>query len=422
MSDVLIKSVKIVDKNSPHYGDVKDVLVTGDKITRIGDIDSKAYRVIEAAGMVLSSGWCDLRAWLGDPGFEYKEDLTSGRAAAEAGGFTHVVVLPNNRPATQSKNDIAYLEKGNASELVQLHPMACASVNAEGHELTEMIDLHHAGAVAFTDGLQSIWHTDILLKAIQYVRKFDGLVVNKPEDKFLNAYGVMNEGVNSTILGLKGMPNIAEDIIVERDLRLLEYAGGRLHFSCISSANAISMIRVAKKRGLNVTCDMASYQPLLDDGLISNFDTLYKVNPPLRTDVDNKALLEALKDGTIDVMVSNHMPHDEECKKLEYNRADFGMINLQTVASHIVALSRHVPLEDLIDKISITPKKILKIPYEPIAEGALADLTLFDPHQVWIFNKNTNRSKSRNSPYFDTKLKGRAVALFHNGKYHLNDL
>lgn len=283
-----------------------------------------------------------------------------------------------------------------------------------------MIDLHEAGAVAFTDGMKPIWHTDILLKSLQYLQKFDGLLIDHPEDIWLNLFGQMHEGINSTLLGLKGMPRIAEDIAVGRNLELLAYAGGRLHFSRISSGKAIDMIRAARKK-LNITCDIAIYQPLLDDSLLSDFGTNYKVNPPLREKQDNDALLKALKDGTIDVICSGHTPHEEESKSLEFDLAEFGMINLQTFAAHLATLSTLVDNDILIEKITTNPRKLLGLEIPAIDVDAKANLTLFDPARTWTFDEKTNFSKSKNSPWLNIEVKGKAVAVFNNGRVRIEE-
>jgi dihydroorotase len=304
--------------------------------------------------------------------------------------------------------------------MVQIYPLAAVTKNNKGEELTEMIDLHEAGAVAFTDGLKPIWHTDILLKSLQYLQKFDGLLIDHPEDIWLNLFGQMHEGINSTMLGLKGMPRIAEDTAVGRNLELLSYAGGRLHFSRLSSGKAIDMIRTARKK-LNITCDIAIYQPLLDDSLLSDFDTNYKVNPPLREKVDNDALMKALKDGTIDVLCSGHTPHEDESKSLEFDLAEFGMINLQTFAANLATLSAIVDWDVLMEKITINPRKLLGLEIPTIDVDAKANLTLFDPARTWTFDEKTNFSKSRNSPWLNKEVKGKAVAVFNNGRVRMEE-
>lgn len=420
MESILIKSATIIDEGGSFHGDTASVLIENGRIAKIGKKLPAANRTIDAKGMILSIGWFDMRASFGDPGYEYKEDLESGIAAATAGGFTGLALLPNNKPVTQSKNEVSYLRSHNGTSLTQIFPVGAVSLDTKGEELTEMIDLHHAGAVAFSDGIQPIWHTDILLKSLQYLRKFDGLLINKPEDVRLNLYGTMNEGVNSTMLGMKGMPALAEELIVQRDLELLAYAGGRLHFTCVSSEKSLAMIRAAKKKGLDVSCDVASYQMLFDDSALTGFDTNYKVNPPFREKKDNKALIKGLQDGTIDVIVSAHVPQDEENKKLEFDLAAFGITGLQTVAANLSQLSQSVEMATLIKAVTVSPRKLLYLDMPAIKEGAAANLTLFDPEREWVLDNTTNQSKSRNSPFWGQKLKGKTVAVFNNGKQYID--
>jgi dihydroorotase len=414
---ILIQSAEIIDPSSPFHLKEKNVLITNGRITEIGDKNYAADKVIKAAGMKLSAGWFDLGTFIGDPGQEHREDLDSGTRAAVTGGFTGMAVLPNTTPAIQSKNEIGYLTKGNENRLVQVYPMAAVTRNNKGEELTEMIDMHEAGAVAFTDGLKPVWHTDILLKSLQYLQKFDGVLIDHPEDNWLNLFGQMNEGLNSTMLGLKGMPRIAEEIAVTRNLELLGYAGGRLHFSRLSTAKSLDLIRAAKRKLKNITCDVIAYQALLDDALLAGFDTNYKVNPPLRERSDNDAIIKALKDGTIDVICSGHIPHDEESKNIEFDHAEFGMINLQTMGANLVALSEAVDWEILIEKITAAPRRLLHLEVPVIAEDTKANLTLFDPARTWTLDEKTNASRSKNSPWFGQELTGKAVAVFNNSKH-----
>ncbi|MBS1543895.1 MAG: dihydroorotase [Bacteroidetes bacterium] len=413
---ILLQSPTILHPDSPFHKKEKNVLIQNGRILEMGDKKFAADRIIDASGMFLSAGWFDLGAVSGDPGHESREDIDSLTRSAAAGGFSEVAVLPNTQPTVQTKNEVAYLSRGNDSRLVSIHAMGAVTRNTKGEELTEMIDLHDAGVIAFTDGLKPIWHTDIFLKALQYLQKFDGLLVDHPEDTWLNLFGQMHEGVVSTSLGLKGMPRIAEELAIARNLALLEYAGGRLHFSRLSTARAIEMVRSAKKRGLPVSCDVTSYQPLLEDKLLEGFDTNYKVNPPLREKSDNDTILKGLKDGTIDVICSGHYAQDEEAKNLEFDLADFGIINHQTVASQLAALSEEIPIEELIEKISLAPRRLLKLDIPQIEPEQKANLTLFDPKAAWSFDAESNVSKSRNSPWLGTKVKGRAVAVFNNGK------
>jgi dihydroorotase len=417
---ILIQSAEIIDAASPFHRKKKNILINAGRITEIGDKNYSADKVIKADGMILSAGWLDLGAFVGDPGLEHKEDLSSLAKAAAAGGFTEVAVLPNTHPPIQSKNEVSYIIQNNDNRLVQIHALASVTKNNKGEELTEMIDLHEAGAVAFTDGLRPVWHTDVFLKTLQYLQKFDGLLIDHPEDIWLNRFGQMNEGVNSTMLGLKGMPRIAEEVAVSKNLKLLDYAGGRLHFAKISTAKTVGLIRTAKKKGLNITCDIPAYQALLDDSLLHDFNTYYKVNPPLREKEDNEALIKGLNDGTIDVLSSGHVPQDEESKNLEFDQADFGIINLQTFGSQLASLSKWVEMESLIEKVTSNPRRILGLSLPVIDVDAKANLTLFDPSLEYTFSPGDNLSRSKNSPWFGATLTGKVVATFNNSRHWLD--
>jgi dihydroorotase len=413
---ILIQSPQIIDANSPFHKKEKNVLINNGRIAEIGDKNYSADKVIKAEGMKLTIGWFDLGTYVGDPGLEHKEDLETLAKGAASGGFTEVAVLPNTLPSVQTKNEISYITKGNDTRLVQIHALASVTRNNKGEELTEMIDLHTAGAVGFTDGLKSIWHTDILLKSLQYLQKFNGVLIDHPEDNWLNLFGQMHEGLNSTVLGLKGMPRIAEETAISKNLELLAYAGGRLHFARISSGKSAELIRAAKKK-LNASCDIAAYQPLFDDSYLSTFDTNYKVNPPLREKADNDSLIKALKDGTIDVLCSGHTPHEEESKKLEFDHADFGMINLQTFASNLVALSKWIDYDVLLEKVTAAPRNILNLEIPKIEVEEKANLTLFDPDKNWTLDDKTNFSKAKNSPWYGKKITGKVAAVFNNSKH-----
>jgi dihydroorotase len=417
---ILLQAPEIIDSSSPFHQKIKNVLISNGRIAEIGDKSYAADRVVKAEGMKLTIGWFDLGTSIGDPGLEHKEDLESAAKAAAAGGFTELAMLPNTVPSVQTKNEVGYITKGNDNRLVHIHALASVTKNNKGEELTEMIDLHHAGAVAFTDGLKPIWHTDIFLKSLQYLQKFNGLLIDHPEDIWLNMFGQMHEGVNSTKLGLKGMPRIAEDIAVGKNLELLGYAGGRLHFSRVSSPKALDMIRQAKKK-LAVSCDISSYQPLLDDSLLADFDTNYKVNPPLREKADADALIKALKDGTIDVLCSGHTPHEDESKSLEFDMADAGMTNLQTFAANLVQLAKSVEWEVLLEKVTVHPRRLLQLEIPKIEVDAKANLTLLDPNKTWTLDEKTNFSKSKNSPWFGKEVTGKAMAIFNNGRYRIEE-
>jgi dihydroorotase len=414
---LLIKSAQVLDPQSNFHLSTVDILITDGVIEAISDeIDAEDAEIIEGDHLKVSPGWIDMRSIFYDPGEEHKEDLESGSAVAAAAGFTQVLLLPNNQPVADHKGAISYIKKYGKGELVELLPYASVSVNAEGKELTEMIDLSEAGAVAFTDGLHPIWHTDILLKSLQYLQKFDGLLVNRPEDKMLTAFGHMNEGIVSTGLGLKGMPDLAESVMIERDLALLEYAGGRIHFSTISSKRSVELIRDAKARGLRVTCDVGvNYLKFTDDDL-ETYDTNYKVNPPYRTEEDRLALIEGVLDATIDVIVSDHNPQDEESKKLEFDLAEFGTNNLVGFWPIINEVFKE-QIDQVIASFTSRPRSILGLDQVSIGEGLAAHLTVFDEKSDWLFDHQNNLSKSDYSPLFNKEVKGRVKAIVHQGRY-----
>jgi len=318
---ILLKAVEIRDPCSPFHKKKTNLLINDGVIVEIGEKSYRADHIISKKNLKVSIGWFDMRSDFCDPGFEYKEDVFSGRKAAAAGGFTEVLLLPNTNPVIQTKNEVSYILSGNDNQLVSIYPIGAVTEDTKGEELTEMIDLNASGARAFSDGKNPVWHTDILLKSLLYLQKFDGLLINRPEDTMLTRLGSMNEGVNSTILGLRGMPKLGEELMIDRDIKILEYAGGRIHFSNISTEESVNLIRKAKKTGLRLSCDVAAHQLVLDDSALMEFDTNFKVNPPLREEKDLKALKKGLDDGTIDVIVSSHTPQDEENKKLEFDLA-----------------------------------------------------------------------------------------------------
>ena len=419
---ILIKSAKILQSGSPYHNKKLNIFISdAGLIKSIGAETPDATRVVEGKNLVVSVGWFDMRANFNDPGNEHKEDLQSGLKTAAAGGFTGVSLLPNTNPCVESKNEVSYLKAQNQKSVSQVYPMGAVTKGCNGEDFTEILDMHAAGAVAFTDGENPIWNTDILLKTLQYLQKFNGLLVNRPEDKYLTAFGTMNEGITSTFLGLKGMPGIAEEIMIKRDIELLKYAGGRIHFANISTEHAIKQVAKAKKNGLDVTCDVAAHNLVFEDSTLSDYDTNYKVNPPLRSKRDLKALEKALKNGSIDVIVSSHTPQDEESKKLEFDHADFGMLGLQTFLPMVLKKVDGNDFSEVLEKFTINPRKILGLPVPKIEVGEKANLTIFAPDQEWIYNASSNYSKADNSPWLDQTLKGAVIGVVNNGKSFFNE-
>jgi dihydroorotase len=421
---VLLKSVKVIAPASEFHQQTVDIYIKDGLISAINaDLpdSNTSLTTIEQPGLCLSPGWLDLNAWIGDPGLEYKEDLQSAALAAAQGGFTEVVCLPNVEPVHQTKNSIRYIQNQSRELPVSFHALGAITTDAHGKELTEMIDLHEAGAVAFTDGLQPVQQADVLVRALQYVQFFKGLIIQKPENTGLTQHGLMHEGVVSTQLGLKGLPALAEEVSISRDLKLLRYTGGRLHFSLISSAEGVRLVREAKQQGLAVTCDMAAYQTAFTDEEILPFDTNYKVNPPFRTQQDREALQQGLQDGTIDALVSAHRPQDPESKNLEFDMAEFGITSLETAfAVANTYLSPIIGLNQVIAKLVEAPRTILQRPVPQIKIGEVANLTLFHPEQTWVPTAVATASKSYNHPFYGQPLQGQVFGIIHKNQSVFN--
>ncbi|MDX5319498.1 MAG: dihydroorotase, partial [Bacteroidota bacterium] len=353
MTQILIKQVRIIDPQSPFHQQVCDLLVSNGTIESIANsISSNASQVIDASGYCLSPGWVDMRANFQDPGFEYKEDLRSGASAAQAGGFTAVGVLPETLPILQSKSEIEYVKNLSQSLPVRALPLGALSKDLKGEEITEMFDMHQSGAVAFSNANHSV-KAGVMQRALLYVKGFDGLICSHPNDAGIASGGQMHEGYHSTMLGLKGIPEHAETMAIERDLELLRYTGGRLHISHISTALGVEKIRAAKKEGLEVSCDVAAHQLLFTDAVLEEYDTRYKVFPPFRSEVHRKALIEGLLDGTIDAVISDHQPEDTEHKEVEFDFAAFGISSIQVVLPTLLKAMPELTPEKLVEVLSI---------------------------------------------------------------------
>ena len=420
---LILKSLLVFDLNSDFNSKKVNILIGNDgNIKKISShsIKNSASKSIDCAGMMVSPGWFDFRSNFCDPGYEHKEDLISGSYTAACSGFTDVLLMPNTNPVLQSKNDISYVKNKTLNELTSVHPCAALTKNTDGIELNEILDLDKAGAIAFTDGEKEIQNSDILYKSLLYMDQFDGLLINKPKDYNLSKLGMVNEGISSTLTGIKGIPNIAEEIMIKRDLSILKYSGGKIHFSGISTKSSVDIIRKAKGEGLNVSCDVSIYNVLLDDSSILNFETNYKLDPPLRTKKDIDALIDGLIDGTIDVISSYHQPQNIENKNVEFYAARYGMISLQTFFSNILILSNKIDLELLIPKFTTNPRKILNLPERVIKIDSPASLTIFDKNSSWDYNIENNLSKSSNSPWLDWSLRGMVFGVVNSKKSIFN--
>jgi dihydroorotase len=413
---VLLKSARIMDGSTENRK--QDILIHNGRIESIEEHIStpKGATVWESPNLCVSPGWLDVGVYAADPGYEHREDLNSAAAAAAAGGFTAMACFPNTDPALHTKSEILYV-KNKAKDLpVHCYPIGAVSQGCEGKDMAELFDMHAAGAVAFSDGKRAVQDAGLLLRALQYAKAFNGLIINVPHHKTIAAGGQMHEGLMSTSLGLKGLPALAEELMVQRDLSLLEYSGGRLHIHLISTAKSVALVRAAKKAGLPVTCSVAVANLCFTDGKMADFDSNWKVVPPLRGDSDVKALLEGLMDGTIDFICSNHTPWHEEAKNLEFTYADFGMIGLETTfALCQTFLSNTLSIRDLVEKLSLAPRRVLGLDVPQITVGQRAEITVFDPDAEWVLEAKDIRSKSKNTPFIGQTFKGRVLGVFSGG-------
>ncbi len=417
--NLLFRQATIIDPASPFNGRVADIHVSEGRIKAIGEkLSVPDAEEIPAAGAWCSPGWIDFGVQSGDPGHEYREDLFSLSEAALAGGYTALVCNPNTEPPIHSKSEVAYLLQRSRELPVNLYPMGAASLNCQGKDITEMLDMHAAGAIAFGDGLEPMQHSGLMMRAMQYITAFDGIVVNRPSDQTVAAGGHMHEGAVSTWLGLRGIPSLAEELMVERDLHLLEYTGSRLHLTGISTAGGVEMLRKAKKSGLRVTASAAVLNLLFTDEALDGFVNNFKVLPPLRSAGDREALIEGLLDGTIDFVFSNHVPLDTEAKDREFPYADFGAIGLQTsVAALHTHLHDRISPEQLVRWLALRPREVFGLAAPRIAEGEAAELTLFHPDAPWTFRTEHIRSKSLNSPFIGHTFHGRVLATVSGKNY-----
>ena len=416
--NIIIRSARIIDKNSADNGQVKDIWIDNGIIKEIGkDLIVENATVIESSGLCVSPGWFDMRVNFRDPGFEYKEDLISGMDAAASGGFTGVACMPSTLPPIHSKSEVEYVLNKTRGALVDVFPVGTVSHQQEGKDLSEMYDMKLSGAVAFSDDKKPLSDPGLLQRALLYVKSFDGLIISYPEDKSLSQNGKINEGVISTVTGLKGIPSLAEEIMIQRDIFLSEYTDSRIHFATISAEKSVELIREARKKGLKVSAEVSVSHLALNESFLTDFNTNYKIKPPLRTARDVEALIEGLIDGTIEVICSDHTPEDEEMKKREFDHAAFGIISLEAAfAAANTVLRGKLSLEKLIDKIAINPRKILNLKVPVVKIGEAANLTIFNPDEEWVFESKHIKSKSKNTPFIGTKFTGKPFAVINHNQ------
>jgi dihydroorotase len=416
--NLLIKSAIITDPNSIHHRQVSDILIKDGIIVTITPGIQSDVEVFDASGKYISPGFFDLNCNIGELGQETKEDLQTGTKAAAAGGFTGLALMPNTHPPVHSKSEVEFILNKAKGNLVDIYPLGTISHKCEGKDLAEMFDMHQSGAKAFTDGKHPVQDAGLMERALLYAQGFEGLVFSYPEDKAIAGKAKVHEGEISTLLGMKGIPALAEELMIARDLYLAEYTGSKIHFSTVSTRQSVDLIRQAKQKGLKVTCDVAAHHLVLTHDALLGFDSQYKVKPPLRTQDDVDALIEGLNDDTIDVIVSQHTPHEVEFKDVEFEVAEFGIIGLQTALS--LVLKAGLTVEVVVKKMAIAPRNILDLEVPVIAEGKKANLVVFDTNEQWTFTKQNNLSKSHNSPFINEQLTGKVWLTCNNNQVHVS--
>lgn len=417
--NLIFKNATIIDKSSPFNNKVADIKVEGGIIKEIGSnlTAGEDFKIIERDNLHISAGWFDSSVSLGEPGFEDRETLANGLNVAARSGFTNIALQPNNNPVADNQQAISFLINKTQGSATQLHPIGALTKGSEGKDIAELFDMKNSGAVAFGDYNKDLADANLLKIALQYVQDFDGLVVAYCQDEKIKGKGVVHEGIVSTRLGLKGIPPLAEELQVARNLYLLEYTGGKMHIPTISTARSVQLIKDAKAKGLNVTCSVAVHNLTHTDDVLTNFDTRYRVTPPLRPENERQALIEAVLDGTIDMITSDHNPLDIENKKMEFDLAKNGTIGLETAFGALMTI---IPLEVIVDKLT-SGKEAFGIEIEAIKENAKASFTLFSSEGEKTFTKQDILSKSKNSAFLGQQLKGKVYGIYNNGKLILND-
>ncbi len=416
--NILIKNATVIDPESEFHQQKKDLLIEDGKFKEIGTTISNPnnYKTVEFENLHISPGWFDMGVSFGEPGFEDRETIANGLSTAAKSGFTAVALQPNCFPIADNQAAIAFAKNKSNGYATQIFPIGALTKNSEGKDLAELFDMKNSGAIAFGDYNKNLNNTNLMKIALQYTQDFDGLVLAFSEDENLKGNGVANEGISATKLGLKGIPALAEELQIARNLFILEYTGGKIHFPTISTKKSVELIREAKAKNLNVTCSVSIHHLTLTDQELQEFDTRFKVSPPLREEETRKFLVEAVLDGTIDAITSDHNPIDIEHKKMEFDLAKNGTIGLETAFG---ALLNVLPLELVIEKLTAA-RNIFGIEKPKIAVGEKAEISFFNPNEKWSFTKDSILSKSKNSAFLGKNFTGKPLGIYNNQQLVLN--
>lgn len=415
----LLKSARIIDAESPFNNQTKDILIVDGIIKEINDTITQKdnYTVVQLDNLHVSNGWFDTSVSFGEPGYEERETVQNGLNVAAKSGFTAVAVNPNSNPIIDTKTAVEFIKNKATFSATNIYPIGALTQKSKGIEMAELYDMQQSGAIAFGDYNKPIENDNLLKVALLYAQNFNGLIFSFPKNNKIAGEGVANEGINSTKLGLKGVPSLAEELQIVRDLFLLEYTGGKLHIPTITTEKSVKLIKDAKKKGLNVSCSVAIHNLVLNDDELEGFEANKKVNPPLRTSKDSKALIKGIKDGTIDMITSDHNPIDIEDKKVEFSIAEDGTIGLESAFG---ALNTVLDLETITKCLSDNPKKRFGLTTSSINIGKKADLTLFNPNGNYNFSESEILSTSKNSIFLNKELKGKAYGIYNNEQLILN--
>lgn len=416
--NILIKSATIIDSKSEFHNLTQDILIENGVISNIGSAlkNPNNYQEIKLENLHISQGWFDSSVCFGEPGFEERETIKNGLKTAAASGFTTVALNAYSHPVIASNADVTFINSKAQNNAVSLLPIGALTVGSKGEDLAELYDMNTAGAVAFYDYKKPIANPNLIKIALQYASNFGGLVCSFPQENQIAGSGVVNEHVISTYIGLKGIPSLAEELQVARDIFLLEYTGGKLHIPTISTAKSVNLIREAKKKKLDISCSVAIHNLYFTDSVLTDFNTHFKVLPPLRTEEDREALVEGVKDGTIDMVTSDHNPIDIEHKKVEFDHAKYGTIGLESAFGALQTLFTIKKTVDILTK----GKRRFGIEPNPISIGNTVDLTLFNPDTKYKFSNKNIVSKSKNAIFENEELKGKVYGIIANNNIVLN--